>query len=162
MREGTIATIVVGAALALLGSALSALIVHYIKRLDRHEETRNKKWLDRLDRYDAARKADHDRLSKAWHDRLDRSDAAHKAVCDRLSKELKDRFDRSEAANEESNAELRAGLSRHNKKLDTHGEVLTALRVEVGKLNVQEGREVLEMLRGLVEASAKRKPSDDD
>lgn len=79
-----------------------------------------------------------------------------------MSKELKDRFDRSEAANKELNAELKAGLSRHDKKLDTHGEVLTALKVEVGKLNVQQGRDVLDMLRGLVEASARRKPSDDD
>lgn len=140
MSEATIATIVVGAVLALLGGALSALIIHYIKRLDRQTEARLNDQNDRLDRYDAARKADHDRMSK----------------------ELKDRFDRSEAANKELNAELKAGLSRHDKKLDTHGEVLTALKVEVGKLNVQQGRDVLDMLRGLVEASARRKPSDDD
>ena len=140
MSEATIATILVGAVLALLGGAHCALIIYYIKRLDRHEETRNKEWHDRVDRYDAARKADHDRLSKELHDRLDRSDAA----------------------NRELNAELIASLSRRDKKLDTHGEVLTALRVEVGKLNVQQGRDVLDMLRGLVEASARRKPSDDD
>ena len=140
MSEATIATIVVGAVLALLGGVHSALIIHYIKRLDRQTEARLNDQNDRLDRYDAARKADHDRMSK----------------------ELKDRFDRSEAANKELNAELKAGLSRHDKKLDTHGEVLTALKVEVGKLNVQQGRDVLDMLRGLVEASARRKPSDDD
>ena len=140
MSEGTIATIVVGAALALLGSALSALIVHYIKRLDRQTEARLNDQNDRMDRSEAANKADHDRLSK----------------------ELKDRFDRSEAANKELNAELKAGLSRHDKKLDTHGEVLTALKVEVGKLNVQQGRDVLDTLRGLVEASTGRKPADDD
>lgn len=140
MSEATIATIVVGAALALLGSALSALIVHYIKRLDRQTEARLNDQNDRMDRSEAVNKADHARMSKELHERLDRS----------------------EAANKELNAELKAGLSRHDQKLDSHGEVLTALKVEVGKLNVQQGRDVLDMLRGLIEASAGRKSADDD
>lgn len=82
-------------------------------------------------------------LKKEISARLDKSEAANKAEVSDLKQEISARLDKSEATNKAEHAELTA-------QVKAQGKDLTDLRVEVGKLSGFTGQQLLESLRRLV------------